>query len=131
MYVIIDCETGNVELSSAGHNPAFVASGRGMELILHEKNVNCIPLGIVEDFKYESITFTMKPKDQLFLYTDGVTEARNADGKEFSESGLKRFLALPRPANPATELGKELLKYSKNAGQHDDITAVSIEFKVK
>jgi serine phosphatase RsbU (regulator of sigma subunit) len=129
MYVIINSETGEVELSSAGHNPAFVVSGRGLELSLHEKNVGGMPLGIIDDNEYESIRFRLKNNDQLFLYTDGVTEARDVNQAEFGEKGLKRFLMMPRANNPAEELGKVILRYSENAGQHDDITAVSIEYK--
>ncbi|MGM0599669.1 MAG: SpoIIE family protein phosphatase [Candidatus Rifleibacteriota bacterium] len=131
MYVIINSETGEVELSSAGHNPAFVVSGRGMELSLHEKNVSCMPLGILDNYEYENIKFKMKSNDMLFLYTDGVTEARNADEEEFGTGLLKKFLARPRPSNPAKALEEVLKKFSENADQHDDITAVSIEFKGK
>ena len=129
MYVIINAETGEVELSSAGHNPAFVVSGRGMGLSLHEKNVKCIPLGILEDYPYETIKFKLDPNDLLFLYTDGVTEARNASEEEFDVSGLKKFLARPRGKNPTADLLREIENFSKHANQHDDITAVSVEFK--
>ncbi|NCB39101.1 MAG: hypothetical protein EOM80_10045 [Erysipelotrichia bacterium] len=128
MYVIIDATTGEVELSSAGHNPAFVASGRGMELTLHEKNVKCMPLGILENYKYETTQFTLKKGDLLFLYTDGVTEARNETEEEFGESRLKKFLNRPRAADPAKAILHEIQEFSKYAKQHDDITAVSIEF---
>lgn len=128
MYVIIDAITGQIELASAGHNPAFVASGRGMELVLHQKNVKCLPLGIIEDYNYDSTTFTLKKGDLLFMYTDGVTEARNIDEEEFGESGLKKFLAKPRSKDPARDLMAEISSFSKHSNQHDDITAVSVEF---
>lgn len=129
MYVIINAETGEVQLSSAGHNPAFVVSGRGLGLILHEKNVNCMPLGIVDNFEYHSISFKLKAGDLLFLYTDGVTEARDVAGEEFGIGGLRKFLGKPRSDNPAADLERTLAEFSKNAGQHDDITAVAIEYK--
>jgi serine phosphatase RsbU (regulator of sigma subunit)/HAMP domain-containing protein len=128
MYVIIDAVTGQIELSSAGHNPAFVVSGRGMDLILHEKNVKCLPLGIMEDYNYDSINLSLKKGDLLFLYTDGVTEARNVDEEEFGVSGLKKFLAKPRGKDPAKDLMAEITNFSRHSNQHDDITAVSIEF---
>ncbi len=128
MYVIIDSETGEVELSSAGHNPAFVVSGRGHDLSLHEKNVSCMPLGIIDTYEYEAIRFKMKKGDLLFMYTDGVTEARNTDEEEFGLTGLRKYLARPRSPNPAQDLERVLDEFSRNAGQHDDITAVSIEF---
>ena len=131
MYVIINSETGEVELSSAGHNPAFVITGRGMEKALHEKTSKGLPLGILEDYVYESVSFKLKKDDQLFLYTDGVTEARNLDDEEFGESGLKRFLARPRGKNPAGTLLEEVQIFSKMVKQHDDITAVSIEYTAR
>ncbi|MBU1106761.1 MAG: SpoIIE family protein phosphatase [Candidatus Riflebacteria bacterium] len=128
MYVIINSETGEVELSSAGHNPAFVVTGRGMEKALHEKTSKGLPLGILEDYAYESVSFKLKKDDLLFLYTDGVTEARNHNEEEFGESGLKKFLARPRSQDPAGSLLEEVQHFSETAKQHDDITAVSIEY---
>lgn len=128
MYAIIDSESGKVELASAGHNPAFVASGRGHDLILREKSVKCLPLGILEEYKYQSISFDLIPGDLLLLYTDGVTEARNTEDEEFGESRLKRFLSRPRGTNPAEDLLKEIQNFSRLAMQHDDITAVTIEY---
>lgn len=128
MYVIINAETGEVQMSSAGHNPAFVVSGRGMELALHEKNVSCPPLGIIEDFEYDSDTFKLCEGDMLFLYTDGVTEARNTMEEEFGESRLKKHLSRPRSDDPAQGLLKEIQEFALHTDQHDDITAVSIEY---
>jgi sigma-B regulation protein RsbU (phosphoserine phosphatase) len=128
MYVIIDSVTGSVELASAGHNPAFVSSGRGHDLVLREKTVKCLPLGILEDYEYQTITFSLSAGDLLLLYTDGVTEARDTDENEFGESRLKRFLARPRGKNPADDLLKEIQEFSRLAVQHDDITAVTVEY---
>ncbi|PKL42913.1 MAG: hypothetical protein CVV41_12885 [Candidatus Riflebacteria bacterium HGW-Riflebacteria-1] len=128
MYVIINAETGEIELSCAGHNPAFVVSGRGMEKAIHEKSSKGLPLGILEDFAYESISFRLKKDDLLFLYTDGVTEARNSSDEEYGESSLKKFLTRPRSKNMAGSLLEEVETFSKATRQHDDITAVSIEF---
>lgn len=128
MYVIIDAATGSVELASAGHNPAFVSSGRGHDLVLREKSVKCLPLGILEDYVYQTINFTLSAGDLLLLYTDGVTEARDTDENEFGESRLKKFLARPRGKNPADDLLKEIQEFSRLAVQHDDITAVTVEY---
>ena len=128
MYVIINAETGEIEMSCAGHNPAFVVSGRGMEKAIHEKSSKGLPLGILEDYAYESVSFKLKKDDLLFLYTDGVTEARNSNDKEYGESSLKKFLTRPRSKNIAGALLEEVETFSRSTKQHDDITAVSIEF---
>lgn len=147
MYIIIDSKTGVVELSSAGHNPAIVASG--IENIhIEEINAKGVPLGILENYDFTSVKFTLKEGDRLLLYTDGVTEARNKDGKEFGIKRLKKFMAKPsfeeendkkeskKPmAKPEPTSGlcdlliKKVQKFSLNTEQHDDITAVGIVFK--
>ena len=128
MYVIIDAASGNVELASAGHNPAFVTSGRGHDLILREKSIKGLPLGILEDYQYQTISFSLARGDLLLLYTDGVTEARNVDEQEYGETRLKKFLSKLRGKNPAEDLLKEIQEFSRHAEQHDDITAVTVEY---
>ncbi|PKL46093.1 MAG: hypothetical protein CVV42_17570 [Candidatus Riflebacteria bacterium HGW-Riflebacteria-2] len=128
MYVIINAKTGEIELSCAGHNPALLVTGRGMEKAIHEKTSKGLPLGILEDYTYESISFKMRKDDLLFLYTDGVTEARNSLDEEYGESSLKKFLTRPRSSDLAGMLLAEVEEFSKSAKQHDDITAVSIEY---
>lgn len=128
MYVIINAETGEVQMSSAGHNPAYVIPGKGTKSPLGEKNVSCPPLGIIDDFEYESTTFKLNEGEMLFLYTDGVTEARNTMEEEFGESRLKKYLSKPRHDDPAAFLLKEIEEFARHTDQHDDITAVSIEY---
>ncbi len=130
MYIIINSTTGDVELASAGHNPAFIASSYGRDFSLSSKNSKGMPLGILENYPYESIKFNLKQKDMLLMYTDGVTESRNIEEEEFGERGLKKFLQKPRGANsdPANTLVNSVLKdFSEGAKQHDDITVITVE----
>nr|MBP7635534.1 SpoIIE family protein phosphatase [Candidatus Ozemobacteraceae bacterium] len=66
--------------------------------------------------------------DMLVMYTDGVTEARNPEGEEYEESRLKRFLSDPRSTDPAAALLDSVIQFIGDAEQHDDITAVTVEF---
>ncbi|MDD2623804.1 MAG: SpoIIE family protein phosphatase [Candidatus Riflebacteria bacterium] len=126
MYAIIDSITGQVELSSAGHNPAFVVPMNGNAI--HAKNSKGLPLGIVEGFEYQTISFNLNDGDILWMYTDGVTEARNVSEEEFGEKKLKKFLVSYKGNNPTADLLSKLQEFSKLARQHDDITAVSVKF---
>jgi len=130
MYAIIDADSGEVELSSAGHNPALVVSGRGTHLTITKRSVPGIPLGI-SVLKYPSIRFHLNAGDLLSLYTDGVTEARNSERVEFGMSGLKKFLSGPRGPSPATDLLREVEDFAGGMPQFDDITALTIEFRGK
>ena len=130
MYIIVNAKTGEVELASAGHNPAFIASSYGRDFSLDSKNSKGMPLGILEDYPYESISFKLKKKDMLLMYTDGVTESRNIEEEEFGESGLKKFLQKPRgpKTDPANTLVNSVLKdFSEGTKQHDDITVITVE----
>lgn len=129
MYAIIDSKTGEVELASAGHNPAFVVPAKGDSI--DTKSVKGMPLGILEDYPYQSIEFKMNDGDILWMYTDGVTEARNIDEEEFGEKKLKRFIVNYKGKDPAGDLLEEVKEFSKMARQHDDITAVTVSFSAK
>jgi serine phosphatase RsbU (regulator of sigma subunit)/HAMP domain-containing protein len=126
MYVVIDPETGEVELSSAGHNPAYVVPHTGNAI--HSKNVKGLPLGIIDDYEYGSISFKLEKNDILWMYTDGVTEARNVNEEEYGEKRLKRFFVNYKGDSPTKDLLAKLQEFSKLARQHDDITAVSVKY---
>ncbi len=127
MYVVVDPETGEVELSSAGHNPAFVVPHAGNAI--HSKNVKGLPLGIIDDYEYGSIKFVLEKNDILWMYTDGVTEARNVNDEEYGDKRLKRFLVSYRGGDsPTKDLLAKVQEFSKMARQHDDITAVSVKY---
>ncbi len=127
MYVIIDSETGKVALGCAGHLPAIVVSGKGVELAIHEKALPEIPMGIL-DHRYSQTEFTLNRGDLLVIFTDGVTEARNPDGEEYEMGRLKRFLSRPRGLAPAEDLLEDVTGFAADAPQHDDITLVTVEF---
>jgi sigma-B regulation protein RsbU (phosphoserine phosphatase) len=127
MYVIFHTSASTIEVACAGHNPGLLVSGRGYERSIAEISADGVPLGIIE-MEYDSKTYKIKPNDLLLLYTDGVTEARNEQGDEFGISGLKKFLARPRGKVPAQDLYEDIKAHTQQAHQHDDITAVAVEF---
>jgi sigma-B regulation protein RsbU (phosphoserine phosphatase) len=49
-----------------------------------------IPLGMFGDYKYKNCKISLKPGDRVILYTDGVTDAVNAEGERYS---INRFLS--------------------------------------
>ena len=129
MYIIIDPKSGEIELASAGHNPALISTSFGVDLKIDSKNAKGLPLGIMEDYPYDTISFKMNSKDMLIMYTDGVTESRNADDEEFEESGLRKFISKPRSIkeDTAKKLIEELEVFSAGVKQHDDITVITVE----
>jgi serine phosphatase RsbU (regulator of sigma subunit) len=81
----LDPKTGVLSYTNAGHNAGLLvrADGSGERL-----ESNGLPLGLFPIAEYERAEVTLAPGDLVVLYTDGITEAANANGDEF---GLERL----------------------------------------
>jgi phosphoserine phosphatase RsbU/P len=88
-FGILETRTASLTYCCAGHPPAAVLSAAG-EVIMLESTSPVI--GALEDLEYQERTTQLAPGDRVFLYTDGVTEARAADGVFFGEQGLDAAL---------------------------------------
>src|SRR5215471_467651 len=90
--------SGEVEIHNAGHCPAIVV-GHGGVLRIESTG---LPLGMFHEFDFSATRLHLKAGDMLFLYTDGLSEARRAD----DEYGVDRVTHLVRQqgARPPAEL---------------------------
>jgi len=90
-------------------------------------------VGVVPGLSYPTGAVDLAPGDTLLVFTDGVTEAVNADGQEF---GKRRLSALfdGRSAAAAREAIERLLarldRYAQNVEPHDDITCLALHCHV-
>ena len=80
--------SGEVEIHNAGHLPAIVV-GHGGVLRIESTG---LPLGMFHDFDFSTTRLHLEAGDMLFLYTDGLSEARRAD----DEYGVERVMHLVR-----------------------------------
>jgi len=124
----IDLDTGEVNYVNAGHNPPLVMHDGKFEYL---KSRPGFVLAGFDGFNYREQSFTLSPKDQIFLYTDGVTEATSRDVKLYGE---ERLLQLVNKNNNigAKDLCETILKdidvFTEGAEQSDDITMLSFQF---
>jgi sigma-B regulation protein RsbU (phosphoserine phosphatase) len=85
-----------------------------------------MPVGISKDNTYTTWPVRLERGDCLVLFTDGVTDAANAQDQEFKEQRVYEVLRAG-PCTPRT-LGERLVgavkQYSLGCKQHDDITVV-------
>lgn len=84
-YAVVDSAAGTIDFSNAGHNPLLLLRANGSVDLLSATGV---VLGVFPDGVYESRTVPFNPGDRLIMYTDGVTEADDANGKEFGTDRL-------------------------------------------
>lgn len=133
-YGVIDVETGTMKVSRAGHCPVLLIrndiaqsvkpSGIGLGISDVEKFVKNLDEEIIE----------LDENDSIILYTDGITEAKNADLDDFGEKYFTEIL-LENRHKKADELSKKVIEevtlFSNDYSQYDDITLVILKWKQK
>lgn len=130
---ILDIRNGKLNYASAGHNPPMMFNakvGKVTELDLSPALV----LAAFEGTKYKNYNMTMKKEDVLALFTDGVTEANNPNGKLFGEDRLKDFLTSSANKNMdeiCDGMIEKLDEFAQDAEQFDDITFLVVKYKGK
>jgi sigma-B regulation protein RsbU (phosphoserine phosphatase) len=126
---VLDVETGELEYANAGHNPPLLCRGGGaFEFVDVPSGV---PLGVQENAPFVSHQMVLRPKDSILLYTDGVTEAMNPAGEQFSGPRLKRVLDENRDKTMKeliVSIKTEVSRFAGSAPQFDDITMVALEY---
>ncbi len=116
---------GSVEFVSAGHLPVLHIHGDGAT----PKDSTGVPLGMFCDSRFPVHRLTLAHGDTLFLYTDGLTEARNRAGAEY---GLHRIHALGarhtgiEPAGLISQCLDDLLSFEDGLKQTDDLTLLAV-----
>jgi serine phosphatase RsbU (regulator of sigma subunit) len=111
-----------VRLASAGHPPPLVVRGGRTEAV----SARGILLGVYPDVTLTEVTFDLNHGEIMVLYTDGVTEARDAD-ELYGPERLERAVA---PGGPAGDVADRLLAdvdAFQHGRQRDDIAILVIE----
>ncbi len=128
---IMEISTGEVIAANAGHEYPVIRCRGKFELL---KDPHSTIIGVLEDEKYDDYKFKLEEGDCLFIYTDGVVEARNTAQKFFKFEGM--IDALNREAFSEPKRLLEIVKgavdeFAGEEPQFDDITMLAIERKVK
>jgi sigma-B regulation protein RsbU (phosphoserine phosphatase) len=104
LYGVLDCETRIFQYCNAGHLlPIHLSSGT-----VQMPDRGGAVLGVFPAWTYEDSTIELRPGDRLLLFTDGITEACDAEGREFEEGGIAAF-AKANSTLAANELTTRLL----------------------
>jgi serine phosphatase RsbU (regulator of sigma subunit) len=127
-YGLLDTSTGLLRYCNAGHNPPYlIRASRGGKC--EELEGTGIPLGMLEDTEWEEAWVEFGVGDMLLLYTDGVIDAENEDGKAFGEERLLEVARanVGRPAPDIRDaLSTALQDFVGDAPRVDDITLMIV-----
>lgn len=127
MFVgVLDLTTGRLIYCNAGHNPPVLA-GRG-EASMCRCREN-IPAGVIEDFDYEEESIVLRPGQNLFLYTDGLTEAENSALELYGSDRMLSLLARHADDSPKEIISRMETSVNDFVGgfdQSDDLTMLCL-----
>jgi sigma-B regulation protein RsbU (phosphoserine phosphatase) len=120
---IFDLESKKLTLVNCGHNPPLIKrSGCDFEYIKLDSN---IVLGAMPDVDFNIKEIDFDSDDEIFMYTDGVTEALNKEDKLYGEDRLKQMLNTNKNLSIrkiCEKLKEDIKNYSQDVEQSDDIT---------
>jgi serine phosphatase RsbU (regulator of sigma subunit) len=118
---------GSLTYCNAGHNPPVLVTRAGLRRL----ETGGLIVGLFEGATYEQETLRLEPGDVLVVCSDGVTEALDAEGREFGDERLLACLRSPRDRAPSEILDGLLgavRDFAAGAAQHDDVTALVLRY---
>ena len=128
-FAILNEKTGVLEFSNAGHNPPLIGSNGKFRYL------KCNPgfiLGGLEQAVVVDEKIQLEHGESITLYTDGVTEARNAKGEFYGEERLlnlfnmKDYTCLVEMHH---SLKDDMAKFTDGYEQSDDITVLTLKYQ--
>lgn len=126
---ILEISTGKLTSASAGHEYPMVNTNGSYELL---KDKHGLAVGAVGFSKYENTEIQLKKGDSIFVYTDGVAEATDANNKLFgTDRALEALNAVHDGASQEEVLAgvrAAVDAFVKDAPQFDDLTMVGLKY---
>lgn len=124
---ILDSDKNTFEYINAGHNPPLMLKNNDIVKLSDGGFI----IGILDaGINYEIGKVKLEDKDLIVFYTDGVTEAQNAEGDEFGDERLESVMRSSKnisSCNILENIKDSILEFSRDTKQYDDITLIVLK----
>ena len=124
---ILNTQTGALRFCNAGHNPPIlIRNGKDADFFGLTKS---IPVGLYDDFAFTEESLQLGHHDQIFLYTDGLTEAEDIENNLYGNDRLLQVVrnhAEYMPKKLIEEVNLDVNVHVNGHLQSDDLTMMSI-----
>lgn len=120
-----DPSTAELTYSNAGHNFPYILS----DSLIKIEDAHGMAAGLFSGEEYENATIQIKHGDILFLFTDGVNEAKDKNGRFYTTERLEEELTAcvgVKNADPLTTVLDSVQHFAEGATQNDDITILTL-----
>ncbi len=127
-YLIYEPKEKLIKYSNAGHNPLVWVKNEGGTILLTQDVGS--PVGIIPGSEFKTDRLRVSSGDVFIMYTDGISEARDINKKEFGENRILETAKAGKDLSAqelAEKLIAEVVKFSKGMPQHDDMTIISLK----
>ena len=134
MFVgVLDLPTGHLCYCDAGHDAPFIMVDGQWSMV---KVTPHLPIGVFADVDYGMEEIQVQPDSTIFLYTDGLTEAKRGPKQMFGLQRTEEVLGKCAqqqlmPQQILETVSEEVHRFIGNAEQSDDLTMLAIHYKPK
>jgi sigma-B regulation protein RsbU (phosphoserine phosphatase) len=126
---ILEISTGKLTTASAGHEYPMLNTNGKYEIL---KDKHGLAIGAMDISKYKNTEIQLKKGDSIFVYTDGVAEATDANNEFFgTDRTVEALNAVPKGASQKEVLAgvrAAVDAFVKEAPQFDDLTMVGLKY---
>jgi sigma-B regulation protein RsbU (phosphoserine phosphatase) len=128
-FGVLNPQTGQLDYVNGGHEPLIVVDRDGQ--VKAELKATGPALGVLRGAKFKIGHAQLAPGDVLLGYTDGVTEARSADGQFFTKARLLDILqvGIASADHLLQQIMAEVLDFARLTQKLDDITLIAVRRK--
>jgi sigma-B regulation protein RsbU (phosphoserine phosphatase) len=126
---VLDTQTGEVEYTNAGHNPPYLVVSGNVSML---EKTGDIALGVMEGVRYSAGRCRLQTGDVMVLYTDGITEAMNAQNDFYTDKRLGEQLSASQGESSRGVIRRILEDVRAFAGdtpQSDDMTMLVLRYR--
>ena len=127
---VLEVSTGHLSAINAGHEYPVIKNPNGDFEVLKDKH--CFVLGGMEDMIYNGYEIQLEPGAKIFVYTDGVPEATDANEELFGMDRTVQALNSAKDGSPEEILSavdNAVSEFVGDAEQFDDLTMLCVEYK--
>lgn len=130
---VLDLPTGKLRYCNAGHDRPIII-GKDIRTLPAKAN---LPLGVMDDIVYIAQEETLASNETIFLFTDGLTEAKNLKHEQFGMTRLNDTLSqiqneeMFSPVHLINKVTEQVNAFVQEAEQSDDLTLLAIQYTPK
>ncbi|MCX6151451.1 MAG: SpoIIE family protein phosphatase [Ignavibacteriales bacterium] len=134
IYGVFDLINSKMFFARAGHMPLLLS--RDSKIVHYKPGGMGLGLDHTSNFvnTIEEVEIKLKENDILVLFTDGITESKNASLEDFGDERFEKIILTNGKVSLdelANQIMREVTTFSQGSPQHDDITLVIFKWKLK